>query len=126
MQTLAAIQLSNIITSDSVILKIPAKLKTSDVGKAQSLFAFKPFLDKSEFCVVSLIKFYLQVTCDLRQRSRDSFFLAGRVSHDSVSSQTLDRGAKTELNASGVDINIFSVHSTRHASTSLAASRSVV
>lgn len=43
MQTLAAIQLSNIFFSDSLVIKIPARLKTSGVGRYQPLLIFKPF-----------------------------------------------------------------------------------
>ncbi|KYM98810.1 hypothetical protein ALC62_10469 [Cyphomyrmex costatus] len=55
MQTFAAMQLSNITFSDSLILKIPARLKTSGKGNCQPLFSFKPFADKPE------LNFYLSV-----------------------------------------------------------------
>ena len=42
-----------------------------------------------------------------------------------MSSQTLGRWVKTELEVAGIDVSISSAHSTRHALTSLAASRGV-
>lgn len=48
LQTLAAIQLSNITFRDSLIIKIPVRLKTSGIGRPQPLLAFKLFVDKPE------------------------------------------------------------------------------
>lgn len=125
MQTLAAIRLSNVILSDSLVIRIPARLKTSRVGKSQPLLSFRPFLEKPELCIFSLVSFYVNVTCDLRQDGCDSFFISFRSPHNAVSSQTLGRWVKSELNAAGVNINIFSAHFTRHASTSFAASKGI-
>ncbi|XP_039310369.1 uncharacterized protein LOC105203938 [Solenopsis invicta] len=125
MQTLAAIQLSNITLTDSLIIKIPARLKTSGIGRSQPLLFFKPFLDKPELCIFSLVKFYLNVTTNLRPQNCDSFFISFRTPYNPVSSQTLGRWVKSELDAAGVDTSIFSAHSTRHAATSLAASKGI-
>lgn len=125
MQTLAAIQLSNVFLSDSLIIKIPARLKTSGIGRSQPLLIFKPFQDRPELCIFSLTKIYLQCTQDFRQKSCDSFFISFRAPHSSVSSQTLGRWVKAMLGEAGIDINTFSAHSTRHASTSLAASKGI-
>lgn len=54
MQTLAAIKLSNISFSEILIIRVPARLKTSGIGRSQPLFTFKPFLEKPELCVFSL------------------------------------------------------------------------
>jgi len=125
MQTLAAIQLSNVFLSESLIIKIPAKLKTSGIGKSQPLLSFEPFRDNPELCIVSLVRSFLEITQDLRQKDCDSLFISLRFPHRSVSSQTLGRWVKTELEAAGIDTNIFSAHSTRHASTSFAASKGI-
>lgn len=125
MQTLAAIQLSYITFSDSLIIRIPARLKTSGIGRSQPLLSFKPFADKPELCIFSLVKFYLSITGDRRQMDCDTFFISFRVPYKAVSSQTLGRWVKTELHRAGVDTNIFSAHSTRHASTSSAASKGI-
>jgi len=91
MQTLVAIQISNIVISDSLITKISAKLKTSGIGKSQSLLTFRPFLDKPELCVTTLLKFYIRYTCDLRRKDCDSLFISFHALYNPVSSQTLDR-----------------------------------
>lgn len=125
MQTLAAIQVSNITVADSIIIKIPARLKTSGIGKSQPLLIFKPFVDVPEICVFTLIVFFLNYTRELRNVNCDAFFISTRPPYRAVSSQSLGRWVKTILNEAGIDTSIFSSHSTRHASTSLAASRGV-
>ena len=56
MQTLAAIQLSNIFFLDFLVIKISARLKTSGVGRSQPLLSFKPFVERPELCIFSLVK----------------------------------------------------------------------
>lgn len=125
MQTLAAIRLSNVVISDSLIIRIPARLKTSGIGKSQPLLIFKPFLVKPELCVFSLTKFCIERTQECRQKDCDSLFISFRSPHKAVSSQTLGRWVKIELSAAGVDVSIFSAHSTRHALAFLAASKGI-
>lgn len=125
MQTLAAIQISNVVISDSLVTKIPARLKTSRIGKSQPLLVFKPFLDRPELWVFSLVKFYIELTYELRKKNCDAFFISFRSPYNPVSSQTIGRWVKLELDAAGIDITIFPAHSTRHASTSLAANKGI-
>ncbi|EZA57491.1 hypothetical protein X777_02393 [Ooceraea biroi] len=54
-----------------------------------------------------------------------SFFVSYRKPHNSVSSQTLGRWVKEILEAAGINVSIFSAHSTRHASTSYAARKGI-
>lgn len=89
MQTLAAIRLPNIVFSDSLIIKIPARLKTSGIGRSQPLLTCSPFPDRPELCIFSLVKFYLDLTHDLRPKDCDSFFISSRPPYKTVSSQTL-------------------------------------
>lgn len=89
MQTLAAIQLSNVVFADSLIIKIPTRLRTSGIGKPQPLLVFRPFVEQPELCVYSLTKFYLELTQKLRHKNSDLFFITFRSPHNAVSSQTL-------------------------------------
>lgn len=125
MQTLAAIRLSNVIVAESLIIKIPARLKTSGIGRSQPLLSFQPFPHNPQLCIFSLTKHFLMRTLNLRQNDCDAFFVSFRAPFDPVSSQTLGRWVKAELEAAGIDVSIFSAHSTRHASTSLAAARGI-
>ncbi|KYM94332.1 hypothetical protein ALC62_15034 [Cyphomyrmex costatus] len=125
LQTLAAIRFSNIVFADSLVIKIPARLKTSKIGRPQPLLVFKPFLDKPELCIYSLTGSYIERTKELRPEDANSLFIAVRSPYNSVSAQTLGRWIKMELRAAGVNTAIFSAHSTRHASTSFAAGKGV-
>lgn len=125
MQTLAAISISNITFADALVIKISARLKTSGIGKSQPLLVFKPFTEKPELCVFSLTRFYIDLPRKLRSNSCDSLFVSFRSPYKAVSSQTLGRWVKAELDAAGIDVSIFSAHSTRHASTSFAASKGI-
>lgn len=125
LQTLAAIRISNISFSDSLVIRVPARLKTSGIGRSQPLLVFKPFPDKPELCVFSLIKFYIDFTCDRFSDRSDSLFISFRSPYRAVSAQTLGRWVKAEMEAAGIDVSIFSAHSTRHASTSFASSKGI-
>lgn len=107
------------------MIKIPARLKTSGVGRSQPLLSFKPFLERPELCIVSLVKSYIRITRDLRYEGCDSLFISTRIPYNAASSQTLARWVKLELVAARIDTNTFSAHSTRHASTLLAALRGI-
>ncbi|KYN15258.1 hypothetical protein ALC57_12525 [Trachymyrmex cornetzi] len=97
MQTLAAIQVIQVRVTDTLVIRIPAKLKISGLGRSHKgpsrfpLLIFKPFLNKPELCVYSLVKSYLKLTHDLRQKDCDAFFISFRFPHGSVSSQTLSQ-----------------------------------
>lgn len=124
-QTLAAIRLPNIVFSDILVIKIPARLKTSGIGRPQPILTFRRFNDKPELCIFSLIRLYLELMRELRRKDSDELFISHRSPHKPVTSQTLGRWIKTVLCKAGVNISIFSAHSARHASTSFAASRGI-
>ncbi|XP_070529823.1 uncharacterized protein [Cardiocondyla obscurior] len=125
MQTLAAIRISNIRFSDRLTIKIPDKLKTSGVGRSQPFLSFKPFKERPELCVFSLTRHYIELSREVREIGCDPLFISCRRPYKPVSSQTLGHWVKSELGAAGVDVSIFSAHSTRHAATSLAASKGI-
>lgn len=60
----------------------------------------------------------MEVTSSIR--SNDNVILTFRRPYHVASSQTISRWIKQTLTASGIDTNVFSGHSTRHASTSAA------
>lgn len=125
MQTLAAIRLSNVLIAESLVIRIPARLKTSGIGRSQPLLTFHPFLENPQLCIFSLTKHFLMRTKDLRPSDCDALFISFRSPFNPVSSQTLGRWVKAELETAGIDVAIFSAHSTRHASTSFAASKGI-
>ena len=67
---------------------------------------------------------YLEKTKDIRGLI-NKLFISFRRPHKAVGTQTISRWIKKVMCKSGIDVNIFSAYSTRHASTS-AAKRSGV
>lgn len=120
-QTLSKIKINNILVeSTKIIIKIPDLIKTSRPGSNQPLLLIPFFDERPEICPGRTLNRYIDVTKSLRHNNCDHLFISFRKPHKLVSSQTLSRWVKTTLGRSGIDLSIFSAHSTRHASTSKA------
>ena len=119
-QTIAGIQLKNvIIRTNEIQIKIIDFIKTSAPGREQPILIL-PFLRANpELCVASTLINYMQVSSNLRGRT-DKLFITTKKMHRAASSQTISRWIKYTLSESGIDITIFSRHSTRHSATSAA------
>lgn len=118
-QTLSKINIENInIMSSKIIIKIPDLIKTSHVGSKQPLLTLPFFNESVEICPANTLVFYLNKTKDLRKSG--ILFISPKKPHSSVSTQTLSRWIKCTLSDSGLDVSVFSAHSTRHAATSRA------
>ncbi|XP_041973369.1 uncharacterized protein LOC121729047 [Aricia agestis] len=75
---------------------------------------------------VTILEDYLQTTSNLRtDETADNLLPSYKKPHKRVTSQTISRWIKQTLAESGVDVGVFCAHSTRHASTSAAASAGV-
>ncbi|XP_049886293.1 uncharacterized protein LOC126380737 [Pectinophora gossypiella] len=119
-QTFSLIKAENITHNDSgFIIKIPDLIKTSRVGSQQPVLSLPYFSQRPEICPAKTLNVYLNKTRQLRQNT-NSLFISFRKPHRSVCSQTLSRWVKNVLTSSGIDTNVFSAHSTRHAATSKA------
>lgn len=120
-QTLSKIKIQNIETLPSqIIIKIPDFIKTSRLGCPQPVLYIPFFEDKPAICPAKTLISYINKTSHLRQSDSDTLFVSFRKPHSQISIQTLSRWIKSALKDSGIDVNIFSAHSTRHASTSQA------
>lgn len=124
-QTLSAFRISEITLHDKLVIRVSSRLKTSAPGRPQPFFIFSPFVGHDNLCIYSLMKHYLRITKDLRDPSCDSLFIAIRKPYNAVSKQTVSRWIRSCLSECGVQTDLFSSHSTRHASTSLAARQGV-
>lgn len=123
-QTLLAIKISYIsILTDKVIIRIPDRLKTSAPSRAQSILTFPRFLQRPELCIVSLLEHYIDITRELRPANCDALFIAYTRPHKAIAVQTLSRWIRAGLEDCGIQSDFFAAHSTRHASTSLAAKK---
>ena len=103
---------------DRVTCRFGDLLKTS-TPKHQDELVFKHFVDK-RLCVVHYLNAYKIRTAALRGQE-SNFFISVRKPHSKVSRDTIRRWTKQGLLQAGIDMNIFTPHSTRAASSSKAA-----
>lgn len=124
-QTFTKILVSNIeFHPDRVIIKIPDLIKTSRAGAMQPLLILPYFQEKPEICPVRTLSVYLNKTKPLRGNYQP-LFIGLKKPHKSVTSQTISRWIKMTLGQCGIDVTMFTAHSTRHAATSKARSLGV-
>lgn len=121
-QTLSLIKVSNInVTDERIVIYITDLIKTSGIGKKQPTLDLPFFRQRTCICPATIITDYIKKTCLIRPLKEDKLILTSKGPYHGVSSQTIARWIKQTLSSSGIDTNIFSAHSTRHASTSAAA-----
>lgn len=78
-----------------------------------------PFFTRDKTICVARILIYLEKTKDIRGLIK-KLFISFKKPHKAVGAQTISQWIKKVMYKSGIDINIFSACSTRHASTSAA------
>lgn len=124
-QTFSKIKISNIIIKNTeIIIRIPDIIKTSRAGSSQPTLYLPFFAEKPSICPANVLRTYIHKTETLRT-DQQSLFISFKKPHKAVTSQTLSRWIKLTLASSGIDVSIFSGHSTRHASTSKALTAGV-
>lgn len=118
-QTISKISIDHIHQNNKKIeIRIPARIKTSGMGKKQPYLVFPFFKNKPELCVASTLQHYLNTTKNLR--SNDSLILTHKKPYHAASTQSISRWVKEVLEKSNIDTKIFKSHSVRHAATSTA------
>ena len=114
LQTLASIEIDNIwFEQEAAFIKIPARLKTSAIGRSQPILTL-PFFPESNVCPAKTLEVFLARTAPMRASVR-RLFLTLRPPARPVGTQTLARWARFTLRESGVEAR-FAAHSMRHAS----------
>lgn len=125
MQTLALINIKNIVLKETLIeIKIPDNIKTSKPGKVQPTLNLPFYKDNLNICPATTLQSYLERTKELRGNTL-FLFISFKKPFKRASTQTLSRWVKSILGDSGIDTNLFSAHSTRHASTSAASRKDI-
>lgn len=124
-QTLASIELQNINTlSDRIEIYIRKRLKTSK-PRTTSPTLVLPFFTDSIICPARSVLAYIKQIKPLRGNVA-ALFITAKKPHRAASTQTISRWLNIDfLSQCGVDISVFSAHSTRHSSTSAAARKGV-
>lgn len=119
-QTLSLIRVDNITkTAQGLEILITDIIKTSAPSRSQPVIFLPRCLDRPNLCIASCVEFYIKMTSPYRGGEK-FLFLSTRRPFKPVSSQTISKWIKSVLKKSGIDTEIFSGHSTRHASTSAA------
>lgn len=130
-QTLSLIDIRNIVINKEVMeIKLPDRVKTSRPGKKQPILVLPIYKENLNNRPMYTLQCYLEKTKPLRKDITTLFISPSRVFFKKkpfkrVTSQTLSRWLKDTLHDCGLDTNIFSAYSTRHASTSAAKRRGV-
>ncbi|CAK1579485.1 unnamed protein product [Parnassius mnemosyne] len=125
-QTLSLIKIDNIkICSSDVRISITDIIKTSAAGRQQPLLILPYFIENINICPATAIKDYLEITNKIRPAGCRNLLLTYRRPHKAATAQSISRWIKNVLAESGVDVTVFSAHSTRHAVTSAARSAGV-
>lgn len=119
-QTLKTLSLKNLkLTDFQVEFRIDSLLKQSRPGFHLHKIELPAYEDRS-LCIVKHLRKYIDMTREIR--STDSLLISYQKPHAPVSCDTIARWLKSVLHRSGVDINVYTAHSTRAASTSCAVS----
>lgn len=125
-QTFSLMRISNVKRSPSgVKVYITDIIKTSAANREQPVLFLPYFTENPAICPATTLDDYLSVTSELRPEGIDHILLTIKKPLKKASSQTISRWIKQTLAECGVDTTVFSAHSTRHASTSAAASAGV-
>lgn len=126
-QTLSLIRLTSITVNDSHIeITINDITKTSAPGRTMPHLIIPFFIHKKQICPGKTLSAYLEMTKSFRSLPQsDKLILTIKKPVHNASSATIARWIKQVLADSGIDTNVFSAHSTRHASTSAANRKGV-
>ena len=105
----------------SFIVNTPQK--TTRPGHHNGFLQFKVYPEDPDLCVVSHILEYLDRTARLRGTRKNvfKFFLTHGKPNHNASRDSIKRWTHEVMANAGIDLSIFSAHSTRHASTSAAS-----
>ena len=121
-QSIHALQINYMkFSNNKYICYIPKVMNTTKPGKHIDPLEFEKFPYNSKLCVVSCIDEYINRTNPIRdkmEKRSEQLILSYAPPHDTVGSATIARYAKLFLHLSGIDVTVFTAHSTRSSSTS--------
>lgn len=124
-QTLSKISIDNIIkVKEGYNIQVPDRIKTSGLNRPQPLLILEKFKRQPQVCVATTLEDYLEKTSKIRGHAK-KLFITIKKPHHEASTETLSRWICDVLKNTGIDICVFTAHSTRHAATSAAARNGV-
>lgn len=117
-QTIHLLSMENMtVTSSSYKFRIAHPIKTTKPGKHIQEIEFAAYPEDRAICIVTTLDEYIKRTKALRDQQK-TLFISFSKPHHVVSKSTISRWIKTTLKEAGIDMNIFTPHSTRAAATS--------
>lgn len=120
LQTFSLIEVDNIENkTDAIHIKIPKRIKTSGRNRKQHVLILPFYSDNEKICAATTLKSYVKRTQNRRGETK-FLFLTTKKPFKAATAATLGHWIKYVLAKSGLDTNMFTAHSTRHASTSAA------
>ena len=121
-QTLKAIDLQNMdINEDYIKIRIGELLKQSKPNKHLEEIYIEAYRQNQAICVVNVLNQYIKKTEKLRNDS--SLFIITQKPFSAASKSTIAAWIKLGLKLAGIDLTLFTPHSTRSASTSAVVTR---
>ncbi|VEN46833.1 unnamed protein product [Callosobruchus maculatus] len=121
MQTLTKIKISNIVKcAEYVEIFIEDKIKTSGRNSLQPVLYIAYFSEKPALCLASTIELYIEKTKAIRPVGLNTLIITIKKPFRAASSQTISRWIKSVLRQSGINTNLYSGYSIRHAAVSSA------
>ena len=116
-QTLKAIDIRNMeINSEYVKIRIGDLLKQSNPKNHLAEIFIGVFRANPSICVVETLRDYISRTSSIRSDSQ--LFIITQKPYSGASKDTIAKWIKLGLNLAGIDLSLFTPHSTRSASTS--------
>ena len=97
-------------------------LKTTKPGKHQKPLEYREFSSNKKFCVVPCPKEYISRTELITENLEgNQLILSYAYPHKPINCQSIVRYIKLYLELSGIDVTVFTAHSTRRSSTNKAS-----
>ena len=122
-QTLHMLDVNYMYKDNNIVIFYLHELtKTSRPSFHPEPLQFRPFPQDEQMCVVQALNTYLDRTKSIRGNCT-KLFISVKAPHKSVQTCTISRWIKSSLAAAGIDITVFTAHSTRAASSSFAKSK---
>ena len=122
-QTLSVLCIRDILFLENrVEIQVKKLLKHSRPGVKMPKFVIPKSSDVSN-CVVHALSVYMQKTKPLRSNKDTNLFISFVKPHKNVGRSTIGRWIKSVMALAGIDVSVFSAHSTRAASVSKAQSK---
>ena len=110
-------------TTTGITFTIRDTLKTTRPGKHLAPIEIRPFAPDSRLCPVTYIKHYITKTNSLRSNPR--LLISYTKPLKPVTNSTVARWIRSTLQDAGIDVSIFSAHSSRTATTSYSANAQI-